>query len=148
MLQKYLTIFVRVRSLLPFIDEFAHQGLISQISIMLLLKNTSIKAYWYESNKMLLLYPRASLDHILTENVTQSIRNMTYHGALLFFEHVLLPFCYYYYYYYYYFIIIIFVCVICVCVCFNNGSLNNWLMYIIVMFLLLLTVFSCCCKNS
>ena len=147
MLQKYLTIFVRVRSLLPFIDEFAHQGLISQISIMLLLKNTSIKAYWYESNKMLLLYPRASLDHILTENVTQSIRNMTYHGALLFFEHVLLPFCYYYYYYYYYFIII-FVCVICVCVCFNNGSLNNWLMYIIVMFLLLLTVFSCCCKNS
>ena len=67
---------------------------------------------------MLLLYPCASGDQILTENVTQSVRNMTYntcgqknlhmrlhfqikqtfvifqflqcHGGLLFFEHVLL----------------------------------------------------------
>ena len=77
MLQRYLTVSVNARSLLPSIDEFVHQGLISQILIMLFLKNTSIKAYRYRSNKMLLLYPCAFLDKILSENVTQSIRNMT-----------------------------------------------------------------------
>ena len=45
MLQKYPTIFVNARSLLPFIDEFGRQGLVSQISIMLFLKNTYIKEY-------------------------------------------------------------------------------------------------------
>ena len=45
MLQKYLTISVNARFLLPFIDEFVCQGLISQISFMLFLKNTSIEAY-------------------------------------------------------------------------------------------------------
>ena len=45
MLQKYQKISVNSCSLLPFIDEFVCQGLISQISIMLFLKNTSIKAY-------------------------------------------------------------------------------------------------------
>ena len=39
MLQKYLTISVNAGSLLPFIDEFVRQGLISQTSIMLFLKN-------------------------------------------------------------------------------------------------------------
>ena len=76
MLQKYPAISVNSRSLLPFIDEFVRQGLIFQISIMLFLKNTSIKTHCYRSNKMLLLYPCASLDQILTGNVTQSIRNM------------------------------------------------------------------------
>ena len=41
MLQKYLTISVNARSLLPFIDEFVRQGIVSQISITLFLKNTS-----------------------------------------------------------------------------------------------------------
>ena len=45
MLQKYPTISVNARSLLPFIDEFVRQWLISQVSIMPLLKNTSIKAH-------------------------------------------------------------------------------------------------------
>ena len=45
MLQKYPTISVNARSLPPFIDEFFRQGSISPISIMLFLKNTSIKAY-------------------------------------------------------------------------------------------------------
>ena len=76
MLQKYPAISVNSRSLLPFTDEFVCQGLIYQISIMLFLKNTSIKAHLYRSNKMLILYPCASLDQILTGNVTQSIRNM------------------------------------------------------------------------
>ena len=56
MLQDYLKVSVSTCSLLPFIDEFVPQRLISQISIMLFLKNISIKAYWYISNKMLLLY--------------------------------------------------------------------------------------------
>ena len=76
MLQKYPAISVNSRSLLPFIDEFVCQGLIYQISVMLFLKNTSIKAHRYRSNKMLLLYPCAYLDQFLTGNVTQSIRNM------------------------------------------------------------------------
>ena len=45
MLQKYQKISVNSCSLLPFIDEFVCQWLISQISIMFFLKNTSIKAY-------------------------------------------------------------------------------------------------------
>ena len=45
MSQKYPAISVNAGSLLPFIDEFVHQGLISQISVMLFLKNTSIKGY-------------------------------------------------------------------------------------------------------
>ena len=45
MLQKYLTISVNACSLLPFIDEFVHQRLISQISIILLLKNTPMYQY-------------------------------------------------------------------------------------------------------
>ena len=45
MLQKYPAVSVNACSLLPFIDEFVRQELISQISIMLFLKNTSIKAY-------------------------------------------------------------------------------------------------------
>ena len=77
MLQKYPAISVNAGSLVPFIDELVRQGLIFQISIMLFLKNTSITVYRCMSNKMLLLYPCASLDQILTENVTQSIRNMT-----------------------------------------------------------------------
>ena len=76
-LQKYWAISVNARSLLRFIDEFLREGLISQISIMLFLKNISINAYWYRSIKMLLSYPYASWNQILTENVTQSIRNMT-----------------------------------------------------------------------
>ena len=76
MLQKYSTISVNTCSLLPFIDEFVCKGLISQISIMLFLKNISINSYWYRSTKMLILYPYASLNQILTENVTQSIRNL------------------------------------------------------------------------
>ena len=75
-LQKYPTISVYARSLLSFIDNFVHQGLTSQIPIALFLKNTSVKTYWYSSNRMLLLYPCASLDQILTENVTQRIHNM------------------------------------------------------------------------
>ena len=77
MLKKYLTISVNAHSLLPFINEFVCLGLISQISIVLFLNNTTIKAYRYRSNKMLLLYPYASLDQIVSENVTQSIHNMT-----------------------------------------------------------------------
>ena len=42
MLQMCPTISVTARSLLPFIEEFVRQGLISQISIMLVLKNSSI----------------------------------------------------------------------------------------------------------
>ena len=72
---------VKARSLIPFIDEFVRQRLISQISIMLFLKNTSIKEYWYRSNKMLLLYPCASLDQIFTENVTQ--RSVTWLRTLV-----------------------------------------------------------------
>ena len=45
MLQKYPTISANARSLLPFIDEFVRQGLISQISIMLFLKSASVKAH-------------------------------------------------------------------------------------------------------
>ena len=45
MLQQYSTISVEARSLLPFIDEFVRQGLISQMSIIPFLKNTSIKEY-------------------------------------------------------------------------------------------------------
>ena len=75
MLQKHLTISVIACSLLPFIDEFVCQGLIFEISIILFLKNTSIKAYRYRSNKILLLCPCVSLDQILTENVTQGLRN-------------------------------------------------------------------------
>ena len=77
MLRKYPTVSVNAHSLLPFIDEFVRKGLISQITIMLFLNNTPMKAYCYGNNKMLLLYPCASLDQILTENVTQSIHNMT-----------------------------------------------------------------------
>ena len=77
MLQKYPTISVNARSLLPlFIDKFVRQGLISLISIILILKHKFIKAYWYRSNRISLLCPYASLDQILTENVTQSICNM------------------------------------------------------------------------
>ena len=45
MLQNYPTISVKARSLLPFIVEFVCQGLISQISTMLFLKNTSRREY-------------------------------------------------------------------------------------------------------
>ena len=44
-LPKYPTISINPSSLLPLIDEFVSQGLISQISIMLFLKNTSIMVY-------------------------------------------------------------------------------------------------------
>ena len=80
MLQKYPTISVKARYLLPFIVELVRQGLISQISTMFFLKNTSIKEYLYMSNKMVLLYPCASLDQVSTENVTQSIQLKTLVG--------------------------------------------------------------------
>ena len=73
MLQKYLTASVNTHSLLTLIDVFARQGLIFQISIMLSLKNTSVKSNWYRSKKMLLSYPCGSLDQILTENIMQII---------------------------------------------------------------------------
>ena len=41
--KKFPTISVNACSLQPIIDEFVRQGLISQISIMLFLKNTSIE---------------------------------------------------------------------------------------------------------
>ena len=49
------------------------QGLILQISIMLSLKNTSESQIDTGVKKMLLLYPCASLDQLLTENVMQII---------------------------------------------------------------------------
>ena len=52
MLLKNLIISVNACPLLPYIDEFVPQGLKSQISIMLFLKNTSIKAYLYMSENV------------------------------------------------------------------------------------------------
>ena len=51
MLQKYLTTSVNTHSLLTLIDVFARQRLIFQISIILSLKNTSVKSNWYRSKK-------------------------------------------------------------------------------------------------
>ena len=53
MLEKYLTVSVNAHSLLPFTDEFVRQGLISQISIMLLvvsLNVTFVSLCFFKSN--------------------------------------------------------------------------------------------------
>ena len=81
MLQKCPTISVNSRSLLPFINEFVLQGFISQISIMLFRKNTSIKTYLHRSNKMLLLYPCDWKVTWLKTLVEKFLQN----GGLLFF---------------------------------------------------------------
>ena len=45
-----------------------------KISIMLFLKNSSIKKYWFSSNRELLLY----LSNSLAEKVTHNVHNIAY----------------------------------------------------------------------
>ena len=74
---KYLTVSVNTRSLLPFIDEFIHQWLISQISIIFFLKNTSIKTSWYRN--VSLCFFRSNFDwKCYTKCPQHDILNNTY----------------------------------------------------------------------
>lgn len=76
--QKYPTNSVNNCSLVPFIDWFIRNALISEIQIMIRLRNLSLKKHWDSSNEVLLLYLSTSFYKTVTGKFTLSMHKMTY----------------------------------------------------------------------
>lgn len=76
--QKYPTNSINNCSLVPFIDWFIRKALLSEIQIMIRLRNLSLKKHWDSSNKVLLLYLSTSFYKTVTGKFTVSMHKMTY----------------------------------------------------------------------